>query len=206
MYALRSSKLMDTLEEQYNITLGDRDSFDDPVDGLMDLIDDGNDLGVGAWKDMNMDELGDLLSIDASTHVVFPFFNVALHDYGTDPSKIDGFAKIKLPALPKRELGDEDVARHQEELEELDEDLGSKHMRRLWPRWHQLVGLVAILARFFDGKNVLLADGVGVGKTMQAFMTIAYLRFLRRKSSESGRPVIPPFGECPLRARRSPTD
>ena len=66
-------------------------------------------------------------------------------------------------------------------------------MRPLQPRWHQWVGLAAMVERFFSGSNVLLADGVGVGKTMQAFMVMAYMRYLR-VLSEGNEPSRPDLG------------
>lgn len=52
--------------------------------------------------------------------------------------------------------------------------------------WHQLVGVAAIIATMFFGakvtsapmSGVLLADGVGVGKTAQVMATIAFLQQL----------------------------
>ena len=35
-----------------------------------------------------------------------------------------------------------------------------------------------ILDRWFKGDNVVLADGVGVGKTMQCFMVMAWMQFV----------------------------
>ncbi|KAG2150754.1 uncharacterized protein EDB93DRAFT_1103448 [Suillus bovinus] len=45
----------------------------------------------------------------------------------------------------------------------------------LSPWWHQLVGILRLIDRFLDGKPVMLMDGVGVGKTMQAVGLIACL-------------------------------
>ncbi|KAH7905302.1 P-loop containing nucleoside triphosphate hydrolase protein [Hygrophoropsis aurantiaca] len=49
--------------------------------------------------------------------------------------------------------------------------------QRLKPRWHQLVGILRILERAFDGEPILLMDGVGLGKTLQAVGAIACLTF-----------------------------
>lgn len=49
----------------------------------------------------------------------------------------------------------------------------------LKPRWHQLVGIYRMLERAFEGKPVLLMDGVGLGKTLQVLGTIACLSFYR---------------------------
>ena len=60
----------------------------------------------------------------------------------------------------------------------------------LKPMWHQLVGVAAMVRRFFDGKNVILADGVGVGKTMECFMVMCYLRYLHGLKEKEVRPPI----------------
>lgn len=49
----------------------------------------------------------------------------------------------------------------------------------LRPRWHQLVGILRMLERAFDGQPVLLMDGVGLGKTLQALGAIACLAYYR---------------------------
>lgn len=47
----------------------------------------------------------------------------------------------------------------------------------LRPRWHQLVGIYRMLERAFEGKPVLLMDGVGIGKTFQVIGFVACLSF-----------------------------
>ncbi|KDQ63886.1 hypothetical protein JAAARDRAFT_118513 [Jaapia argillacea MUCL 33604] len=51
-------------------------------------------------------------------------------------------------------------------------------------KWHQLIALVTLLFRAFEGKPMLLMDDVGVGKTIQIlalFATIAYFHDHRIK-------------------------
>ncbi|KAG2057258.1 hypothetical protein BDR06DRAFT_878362, partial [Suillus hirtellus] len=45
----------------------------------------------------------------------------------------------------------------------------------LAPWWHQLIGILRLIDRFLDGKLVMLMNGVGVRKTMQAVGLIACL-------------------------------
>lgn len=59
----------------------------------------------------------------------------------------------------------------------LEEELDAR--RVLKPRWHQLVGILRMLQRAFEGKPVLLMDGVGLGKTMQVVGAIACLAYYR---------------------------
>ncbi|KAI6137600.1 P-loop containing nucleoside triphosphate hydrolase protein [Pisolithus tinctorius] len=49
----------------------------------------------------------------------------------------------------------------------------------LQPRWHQLVGIYRMLERVFEGKPILLMDGVGLGKTLQVLGVIACLAYYR---------------------------
>jgi hypothetical protein len=51
----------------------------------------------------------------------------------------------------------------------------SSNREALRPRWHQLVGIYRMLQRAFEGKSVLLMDGVGIGKTFQVIGFIACL-------------------------------
>ncbi|KAI6008989.1 P-loop containing nucleoside triphosphate hydrolase protein [Pisolithus microcarpus] len=46
-------------------------------------------------------------------------------------------------------------------------------------RWHQLVGILRMLQRAFQGDAVLLMDGVGIGKTFQVIGFIACLAWFR---------------------------
>lgn len=56
----------------------------------------------------------------------------------------------------------------------------TKGQHPLKPRWHQLVGIYRMLQRIFENKPVLLMDGVGLGKTMQAVGAIACLTYYRK--------------------------
>jgi hypothetical protein len=49
----------------------------------------------------------------------------------------------------------------------------------LKPRWHQLVGVLKIVESAFLGKNMLIMDDVGIGKTLQLAASIAVLAFFR---------------------------
>lgn len=55
----------------------------------------------------------------------------------------------------------------------------------LRPRWHQLVGILRILERTFNGEPVLLMDGVGIGKTLQVVGAIACLAYYHRYYSKN---------------------
>ncbi|KAI5982172.1 P-loop containing nucleoside triphosphate hydrolase protein [Pisolithus albus] len=49
----------------------------------------------------------------------------------------------------------------------------------LHARWHQLVGILRMMQRAFQGEAVLLMDGVGIGKTFQVIGFIACLAWFR---------------------------
>lgn len=61
------------------------------------------------------------------------------------------------------------------------------------PFWHQYVGLCAMVKRAFQGENVILADGVGVGKTLTCMMLLSWSRY-HACQSEKGE-CMPPIGE-----------
>ncbi|KAF7965457.1 hypothetical protein HWV62_43479 [Athelia sp. TMB] len=46
-------------------------------------------------------------------------------------------------------------------------------------RWHQLVGIIEATHAAYDGRNMLLMDGVGLGKTLQVAGIIAVLSYCR---------------------------
>ena len=55
-----------------------------------------------------------------------------------------------------------------------------KNTVSLRPRWHQVVGIVSIVERFFAGDPVLLMDEVGLGKTLQMVGAITVLTYFRQ--------------------------
>ena len=121
---------------------------------------------------MTDDELYECLglSIFGNGSQCFPFFNTFRSTLGELPEDIDGFYDILIRDTKKQtELG----------------------LELLTLRWHQLVGLCAIVDRCIDGKNVILADAVGLGKTCICFMSMAYARYLRVLSG-----TRPPICEC----------
>ncbi|KAG2365352.1 P-loop containing nucleoside triphosphate hydrolase protein [Suillus spraguei] len=84
----------------------------------------------------------------------------------------------------------------------------------LAPRWHQLVGILKMVDRALLGEPVMLMDGVGIGKTMQAVGVIACLahyhdfylmhgtfpgKFASRKCVKTGGnlPDLPTIIVCP---------
>jgi hypothetical protein len=50
----------------------------------------------------------------------------------------------------------------------------------LRPRWHQLVGILRMLQRVFQAQPVMVMDGVGIGKTMQAVGLASCLSYYRQ--------------------------
>ncbi|KAG2045712.1 hypothetical protein BDR06DRAFT_1015378 [Suillus hirtellus] len=84
----------------------------------------------------------------------------------------------------------------------------------LAPRWHQLVGILRMVDRALMGEPVMLMDGVGIGKTMQAVAVVASLahyqeyykkhnrfpgKFASRKCTKTGGnlPDLPTVIICP---------
>ena len=59
--------------------------------------------------------------------------------------------------------------------------LREERLQPLVLKWHQWVGVICVLVRFFKGEPVFLMDDVGLGKTFQAFAVLAFLEFLRSR-------------------------
>lgn len=72
--------------------------------------------------------------------------------------------------------------------------------QRVKAMWHQWVGLCALVERGFKGNNAILADGVGVGKTLTCLMLISWARHyaLALKKGQSK----PPIGMSRLHVRQ----
>ncbi|KAF8422282.1 P-loop containing nucleoside triphosphate hydrolase protein [Boletus edulis BED1] len=93
-----------------------------------------------------------------------------------------GFPEKKLPFMQKWTDSGATIDPWSAEGQAWLEDERSDRLP-LKPRWHQLVGIYRMLERAFEGKPVLLMDGVGLGKTLQVLGTIACLTFYRNHYS-----------------------
>ena len=206
LIGLRKTKYIGEIEETYMTALQDgMDTLDDETD-LMNILDAGGDLGVGDYKDLSMEDLGNMLAVDTTGYKPFPSFESIVSDLGKDPGDLESNRLTYVDLMKRQPNVDKlDKSELKAAFDEWDKLLAENSYRRIWPRWHQMVGLVAMVRRFFDRKNVLLADGVGVGKTMQAITAMAYLRSCIM-SGVKGRNVLPPMGECPLVFNRSQID
>ena len=157
--------LEDVYAEVFNDILEDADDSNDAE--LMESMDAHGELGVAEFTGMSVEQLRKQLMVDLpGMQNSFPFFNEWVSDLGKLPSEIEGFENISGDDVEAAE-------NHPDKL------------RALQPQWHQLVGLSAIIKRFYSGSNVLLADGVGVGKTMECFMAMAFLRHQRIMQSKN---------------------
>ncbi|KAL5476548.1 hypothetical protein ACEPAI_3228 [Sanghuangporus weigelae] len=133
-------------------------ALEQPVD--VEWFEKGGDIGVAEFREKSLREIRELLGLaELDEGAPFPFLNKIIHDSGLRPDEIDRFDEWN-------------------EVKDADK-LAKNLMRPFRPRWHQYVGLAAAIKRFFEGKNVLLADGVGVGKTLECFMMMCFLRHLR---------------------------
>lgn len=118
-------------------------------------LDKAGDLGVAEFHNLTVDQIKSWLALTTKD---FPFLNKIYSEHGDWPVQIKNFYK----------LNDEPV----------EEELRRRHLAYLEPAWHQYVGLAACVMRFFRGLNGMMADGVGVGKTLQCFLIMNYLRHL----------------------------
>ncbi|KAH9851664.1 hypothetical protein C2E23DRAFT_732763, partial [Lenzites betulinus] len=95
-----------------------------------------------------------------------------------------GLATTRIPFLSQL----------QDPIGELDpwSEEGLEALRRetaepLTPMWHQMVGILKIMDNLFEGKNVLIMDEVGVGKTLQAVGAIAIFEYQRLHFQRTGK-------------------
>ena len=157
------------LEKRYSEAFdAERFVVDESSPDMMRFMDAEEDLGIKMYENRTYESMCRHLGIPyenvgESIRCKFPFLNRYLSFGGLVPDDKD--AKVVYEQL----------------TEENYEELGWSVLQ---PRWHQLVAVAAMMDRFGDGKNVLLADGVGVGKTLECCMMMAYLRHLRIMQSQ----------------------
>ncbi|KAG2352397.1 hypothetical protein BDR07DRAFT_1248544, partial [Suillus spraguei] len=97
-----------------------------------------------------------------------------------------GLSEKRLPFFQARSDPDAAIDPWSEEGQRWLDDTTSP-TQSLAPRWHQLVGILRLIDRFLDGEPVMLMDGVGVGKTMQAVGLIACLAHYREHYRKHGK-------------------
>ena len=162
------------------------------------VLDTDGDLGVGDFQYLQTAAICQLLAIPTTTvkkkiededggtrfeevpDIHFPFFHLYESEFGTppDPDKVPDHKRwVSYTAEQEEQAREED------------------HLLPLRPRWHQYVGLAACVKAFLLGKNVLLADGIGVGKTMECMMIMAYLRHLAGSQARD-KEISIPLGTC----------
>ncbi|KAG1785036.1 P-loop containing nucleoside triphosphate hydrolase protein [Suillus plorans] len=136
-----------------------------PLDGDEVAIDFTEDMDVGDWKS-GVEEYDKCSEDD-------------LWEYLGLPEK-------RLPFFQRRSDPDAAIDPWSEEGQRWLDDSKSP-AQSLAPRWHQLVGILRLIDRFLDGKPVMLMDGVGVGKTMQAVGLIACLAHYKEHYRKHGK-------------------
>ena len=200
---LKDSTFISTLEERYQEQLGD-DVFsleddareDQPDPQAMAIMDQFGDIGVDEFRTKSLNELSDEFGYDCTGRRPWCFFVRLRSEMGLLPSQIANFNNISAPAPPLDD-SEEEKKKFEDALQEYEKECEENKLLKFQPHWHQFVGVAAIVKRFFEGSNVLLADGVGVGKTLQVYMTIAYLRQLHYWKKENDERAVPKFGKWP---------
>lgn len=136
-----------------------------PLDGDEVAVDFTEDMDVGDWKS-GVEEYDKCSEDD-------------LWEYLGLPEK-------KLPFFQRRSDPNAAIDPWSEEGQRWLDDSKSP-AQSLAPRWHQLIGILRLIDRFLDGKPVMLMDGVGVGKTMQAVGLIACLAHYKEHYRKHGK-------------------
>lgn len=129
-----------------------------PTVNLMSVSLSDWESGVEVWEKLQAEELYRYLGLDHEKPL--PFFN----KYIDVADSRDAWAHPSL----------------------VEADEGNKDRILLRPHWHQLVGMCKMLDCLFEGKPVLLMDGVGLGKTLQVVGVIALLAFYRTVRKDTG--------------------
>ncbi|KAG2336037.1 hypothetical protein BDR05DRAFT_897311 [Suillus weaverae] len=136
-----------------------------PLDGDKVAVDFTEDMDVSDWKS-GVEEYDKCSEDDLWEHLGLPekrlpFFQARSDpDAAIDPWSEQGQQWLDDPTSPAQSLA---------------------------PRWHQLVGILRLIDRFLDGKPVMLMDGVGVGKTMQAVGLITCLAHYKEHYRKHGK-------------------
>lgn len=181
----RNAPLIRLMEEAYinHFALTFEDSAP-LVDGLndankMDWLGPNNDVGTNHLMDCTLKDLFDLggLPYDEK-HPMFPFFNDWI---APSPKTLADFPNFK-PGVTT------------------DEEALAMGLRRFNTMWHQACGTLAMMGMGYRSDNIILADSVGVGKTVECLMLIAALRTHRllqeNHDPSKGTFRFPKVGEC----------
>ena len=171
---LKDEDALQKLEDAYLSTFGDGQTLleftQEEIEEPQNWIDQSGDLGVEEFKKLNEKELRCALGIPLGDQD-FPYLNRWRHVDGLLPSQISNFSKL-----------------NEDRTLTLQQALVKHQLLPIKPFWHQLVGAAAAIKRMFNEANVLYADGVGVGKTMQAFLLMCLLRYYKKQfEKENGK-------------------
>jgi len=136
-----------------------------PLEGDKMVIDFGENIDVGDWKsgveEYDKRSKNEPLEDLGMPEKKLPFFQMRSDpDAAVDSWSKDGQQWLDNPAGPAQNLA---------------------------PRWHQLVGILRLIDRVLDSRPVMLMDGVGVGKTVQAVGLIACLAHYREHYRKHGK-------------------
>jgi hypothetical protein len=138
------------------------------------------DIGVGAYKSTDLEELSRMLAFPDGRPVQFSPFR----------SPVNGY-----------DAWDDEKERRWEQ--------GGEGMIPMQGQWHQLAGVCGIIDKVFLGQeappktsHILIADDVGLGKTLEIMMVLAFVMqvYVCEENAEiEQRPPIVTGGECDLR-------
>ena len=146
-------------EANAEAAMADGDDQEPPDTELQAILEEWEE-GIEQYKHMSTAQLFSAMGLP-STSTTFPYFNELM------------------------DMTEDGVTPH--DVEEWDAWVKKGNVGPLKPKWHQVVGVYAMLTNMLEGKPVLLMDEVGVGKTMQAFGLMVMRAYLIKMVNDGGR-------------------
>jgi len=169
LYSILADHFKELSEQERTVDVGVL--LENDLEGVFG--EDGDDMGVTAYKDKTYEELSTLL----------------------------GFPEGRPPLFSKFRSKDTTINSWDDPVESSKWTQGGEGLQPLTLKWHQLCGVASMVDKMFvqeqdSGTNVCLADDVGLGKSAQIMAFIAFLItvwYSERDLSTARPPIVGAF-------------